>query len=244
MERNIFCFSKFFSGEVVAFMTDKTVDFQFDGSNSKLTDPQEKFLKQKAGFETKQFFHVKQIHGRRVVLARRNQRHIPCADASMTNYPGIALTVRTADCVPVFLFDKGSQAICLVHSGWRSAFKGIIPNVALRMRQKYRTNLRNLQVVLGPSIQECCCEVKKRFFKKFPLFVTERNNKFFLNLPGFIKKQFIQEGTLERNIFLSSFCTMCDLRFFSYRRDGLQAGRMLSVIMRKETSNKIKNSCP
>lgn len=235
---HLICFSDFFSSAIFAFTTDGAMDFHFDRSTPNLTNEQENFLKEQTGFVFKQVFHMKQIHGRRIVLARSHQKHIPLADASMTQHPGITLTVRTADCVPVFLFDTECQAICLVHAGWRSVLRGIIPQAVLRMRQKFQTDPKKLKVALGPSIQKCCCQVDKIFLKYFPVFVQEKSQKIFLDLPGFIREQFFQEGVFSRNMMLNPCCTACDHRFFSYRREGAQTGRMLSVMMIKDKKKK------
>lgn len=73
-------------------------------------------------------------------------------DAAMTNIPGILLTVQTADCVPVLLFDPARRAVAAFHAGWRGTLARIVERGVGTMRRQYGSDPANLIAAIGPSI--------------------------------------------------------------------------------------------
>ncbi|MGH9355473.1 MAG: laccase domain-containing protein, partial [Terriglobia bacterium] len=80
-------------------------------------------------------------------------------DALLTNEPGILLTVRAADCLPVVIADPKRRVIACVHAGWRGLLKRIVEKSVGEMRRIYGCEPRDLLAALGPSIRSCCYEV-------------------------------------------------------------------------------------
>jgi len=80
-------------------------------------------------------------------------------DALMTSEPGILLTIRTADCLPVLLVDKRLRAIAAIHAGWRGALARVIEKTVGEMRRAFGSRPADLLAVLGPAIGRCCYEV-------------------------------------------------------------------------------------
>ena len=69
----------------------------------------------------------------------------------------------------------------------------------------------------------------------FPKETIERDGKLFFDLIAANKRQLSHCGVLEKNILDCQRCTFCDTQYFSYRREGKDAGRMLSLIMLNPT---------
>lgn len=80
-------------------------------------------------------------------------------DVLLTNEPGILLTIRTADCLPVLIADTQLRVIAAVHAGWRGSLKRVVEKTVGEMRRVFGCQSRDLFAVLGPSIRGCCYEV-------------------------------------------------------------------------------------
>lgn len=226
-------FSDFFPPEVLAFYGDRSVDFTPDKISGRFNQPQIDFLVDHLGSFVSYVVTIRQVHGNRIVVADRHTSHGLEADGVITRQKGIPLTVRTADCLPVFLFDPGSRAIGLIHAGWKSTRERILVRAVEKMKEEFGVEPVNLKAAFGPVIGSCCYEVGKEFRDYFPEEVTEKEGHFFLDLPLINKRQLLASGVPGDHIFVSNSCTACDLNYFSYRREGEKAGRMISVIMLK-----------
>lgn len=178
----------------------------------------------------------KQVHGDSIIVADESylgKSHLinEEADAVMTNVPGLAIGVLTADCLPIFIYDKSNKAIAMLHCGWRPLSKGIISKSVKLMSKKFLTDPQSLIVVFGPSIKGCCYEVGKEMRDFFKDGFIKRNNSLYLDLCEPAKKELLDCGVREKNIFESRICTSCmNDEFFSYRREGVDAGRSLSLL--------------
>ncbi len=183
------------------------------------------------------FLH--QVHGNRIVRITKElaQTHIEPeeADGLITNVPHISLAIRTADCLPIFLYDPQNKAIGLVHAGWQGSHKKIAFKVVEEMEKYFHTDPSDLKIAFGPAIRPCCYEVGKEFKEYFPAETRrDLSGQFFLDLMRVNRHQLKSLGVKEENIFDSEECTCCNKDYFSYRRQGAKAGRMVSVIMLKE----------
>lgn len=233
---------RFLGPGVVAFTTTGTDDFTLKENQRGPTSRQKGFLRKSARFPFKHFPTFRQVHGRHVVLIDENSLlgsdYLGEADGAMTREENLPLLVRTADCLPVFLYDPEHRGIVLLHAGWRSSYKRIAGNTIYLMKKSWGTRPRDLKVVFGPAIQECCYQVGSEFRKYFPKDVARKGNSYFLDLPLSNRRQLIRAGVQGRNIFDGGLCTCCNPKFFSYRREGEKAGRMASVIMLKSAARK------
>jgi len=84
---------------------------------------------------------------------------LPEGDALLTDQPGIILSVRTADCLPVLLVDRHRKAVAAVHAGWRGALARIVEKAVGEMRRLFGSQPEDMLAALGPSIRVCCYEV-------------------------------------------------------------------------------------
>lgn len=156
-------------------------------------------------------------------------------DAFITDKPNLPLAVFSADCLSVFLYDPKTPAIGLAHAGWRSTQENIIAKTLRLMRDKFNTRAEDLYAGLGPSIRNCCYKVGAEFAGLFAYGLLKNNAHYYLDLAGINRKQLLDSGVRGINIFDSGICTSCqNEELFSYRREGKDCGRMMSVIMLKE----------
>ncbi len=239
---SILNFSRFFGREVIAFTATRGVDFTLKEGSAKPTSQQKGFLNKSAKSSFKHFPTFRQVHGRHVLLIKENSLYdsdyLGEADGAITNLPNLPLTVRTADCLPIFLYDPKHQGIALLHAGWRSSQKGIIANAVYLMKKSWGTKAKDLKVVFGPAIQECCYQVGSEFRKYFPKDVTKKGKNYFLDLPRVNRRQLTKMGIKRNNVFDCARCTCCDPKLFSFRREGEKAGRMASVMILKSKNLK------
>lgn len=162
-------------------------------------------------------------------------------DGLSTNQPGIPLVTFYADCVPVLILDPIKKAITAVHSGWKSTVKNITYEALMFMKDRYGSDMGDLQVAIGPSICTDCFEVGKEVYDMFvDKFVwckkyTEFNDgKYHIDLPGIIRQVLVDEGVPDNNITLSDICTKCNNDvFFSYRGDDRKTGSLAAIMMLK-----------
>ena len=149
-------------------------------------------------------------------------------DGLITDCNDIILCLQTADCLPIFLFDKLNHSKGLVHSGWRGTKDKIIQR-ALDIMFKRGSIASNIVVVIGAAIQKCCYQIGDElipFFDKSCIY--SKNNKKYLSLQEQILIDLSKLNIPFDNIYIDGKCTFTDTNLSSYRRDKDKAGRMLS----------------
>ena len=110
----------------------------------------------------------------------RIPRHddLPAGDALLTDQPGILLSVRAADCMPVLIVDPQHRAVAAIHAGWRGAWERILEKAVAEMRCVFGSRPADLLAAVGPSIHACCYEVGEEVVSAYcSRFV--RGEKFF-----------------------------------------------------------------
>ena len=186
----------------------------------------------------------KQVHGSVVRYIREidsgkgalSYAHaISDTDALITDKKNVPLSIFTADCLSVFLYDSKTPGIGLVHAGWRSSKENATVKAVQLMQEKFNAKVEDLYVGFGPAIRGCCFEVGGEFTDFFtPEYLIKRDGRYYLDLVGINKKQLLAQGLKDKNIFDSKICTSCrSEEFFSYRKEGIGCGRMISVMMLK-----------
>jgi len=158
-------------------------------------------------------------------------------DAVITALPGICIAVKTADCVPVLLYDPERKVIAAIHAGWRGTAQNIINKTIQKMAEEFGSNPADLIAGIGPSISPEVYEVGEDVYSRFdPAFCRETDpvikEKKLLNLWEANRQQLLRAGVPSGQIELARICTLSDQeRFFSARRDGAKTGRMGTGIM-------------
>ena len=226
-----------FTERVAIFFSDRSLDFALKEDQTNLTVPQRNYLTEQLGFPIPQVINIRQVHGDHVISVGgedlRGRNALPEADGIITNAVGVPIAVRTADCLPVFIFDPQKNCVGLVHAGWRGTHREIAMRTLQMMRKNFGTWFADLKVAFGPSIRSCCYEVGPEFKKYFPKEVVRKADRFYLDLPLINKRQLLKLGIKEKNICDCKICTCCERNFFSYRREKEKAGRMVSLMMLK-----------
>ncbi len=92
---------------------------------------------------------------------------LPAADGLMTAEPGVLLTIRIADCLPVLLVDPQRRVVAAVHAGWRGALDRVIEKAVGDMRRAFGSDPGKLIAALGPSIRACCYDVGDEVVEAF-----------------------------------------------------------------------------
>lgn len=178
------------------------------------------------------------------------------ADALITRRRGIALTMSTADCVPLLFYDPVTEAIGVAHAGWRGTARGIAAATVAAMSEQFGTRPADLLAGVGPSIGPCCYEVSEevrqlflgeRAFDELPtearfrqlvadaaVFETvelEGKSSLRLNLWETNRQQLLFAGLLPAHIELPDICTSCAKdRFFSHRAEQGRTGRFPAIL--------------
>jgi YfiH family protein len=155
-------------------------------------------------------------------------------DALVTQQKNVFLTVLTADCFPVFLFDPLSSTVSIIHAGWRGTQAGIIENVFYSLKNELKIGVKHLLAAIGPGLQSECFEVREgvsgQFDDRYLSSAAESREKY-LNLQQVILDKLLAQGVPKEQIEYSRECTRCSAeKFYSYRRQGKDSGRMMGII--------------
>jgi YfiH family protein len=177
---------------------------------------------------------AEQVHGASVAVI--GTQEVPAAvagaDALITALPGVALLIRTADCLPVFFADRARLVVGLAHTGWRGLAAGLLPRVISAIRRTAGTPADELRVAIGPGIRECCYEVGPEFEARFGPHVQLRSGRRTCDLAGEAVEQLHRCGVRPQHIRDTRVCTACDVgRWYSLRREGAATGRLTSMIL-------------
>ena len=222
----------FFTGSpIVAAISDSSLDFTPADFDAPLGPEHQAYLQTQTGRAISQVFWRKQIHGDDILVASHSSKGCPDADAYITNQINLPIAIRTADCVPVFMYDPIQHAIGLVHAGWQGTHKQIAAKTLQQMQDKFGSKCYDLKVALGPSIRACCYQVGEEFKEYFPDDVKERDGHLYADVVNTNRRQLVKAGVEEANIIDSGVCTCCSPNYFSFRRDAQQSGRMISLMM-------------
>ncbi len=188
----------------------------------------------------------RQVHGARVRVVTESHRGAGSGDPAtylastgglLTQRPGIALGVFTADCVPVLLHDPVTGWIGALHVGWRGAVAGIV-RAATHQLTQHGVDVRDVRVWLGPAICGRCfsfdsASQAKDLRRAFSgVAVRARAGGYTADLRAGIRQQFIRLGYRARSIDVSPTCTAENPALPSRRRDGPTHANTLSVITR------------
>src|SRR5258706_574661 len=116
----------------------------------------------------------------------------PKADAMVTDRPGIALGILTADCAPILLVDPQAQIIGAAHAGWNGALAGVVESV-LGAMERLGARPERIRATVGPCISQKAYEVGPEFEARF-LSADADNARFFVNSPRPDHWQFVLPG--------------------------------------------------
>ena len=161
------------------------------------------------GFSPVRFASAEQTHGNGVaVIFETTGERVPLVDALATSVRNLPLVIRCADCAAVFIADRRTPTIALVHSGKKGTIANIVGSTVSTMQQKFGTNPADCTSFISPSIGPCHYE---------------------MDIWSRLEQQLRLAGVSD--VHNPRVCTACHLdRYFSYRAEKGQTGRMFAVL--------------
>ncbi len=195
------------------------------------------------GISPDSYYDVWQVHSATVVSTdcpRPGNATLLKADAILTGKPGVALFMRFADCVPIFLYDPTRSVIGLVHAGWMGTVQKIARAAVQTMQREHRSQPRDILAAIGPSIgpdhyiigSDVIDKVRQAFQTDADTLLLERHGTVRLDLWG--ANRLILEESGVRQIELSEICTACHLEdWYSHRGEQGKTGRFGALLCLK-----------
>lgn len=182
---------------------------------------------------------TRQVHSNNIVYVNGN------CDGNVNFYDetdgligghGDVLVIKSADCLPVIVYDSVNARIAAVHSGWKGTANSIVKEAITKMLS-LGSKAADLKVYVGPHIQKTSFEVmddvKNVFEKNFSYedIIFKKDEKHYLiDLGQVVKCDALSLGVKEENIYVSNVDTVTDQRFNSYRRDKKDYGLMYTLV--------------
>ena len=199
------------------------------------------------GYRTERVVMSHQVHSDVVRLVTDgdcrglDHHEYPECDGLITNTPGIALVIFTADCTPILLHDPVTGAVGAVHAGWRGTAMDIAGKAAQKMAECFGCEPKNIHAAIGPNIGPCCFETHgevpeamvEQFGSAAEKWIHPQNDKFYVNLKEINRYALLRRGV--EQVEVSDQCTACEnSRFWSHRITGGNRGSQGAVIVCKE----------
>ncbi len=202
------------------------------------------------GFTPEDVINARQIHSDIVVRVGAEHRgtltqkdvSLVC-DALVTNEPGLALFVSTADCTPILLHDPVTGAVGATHAGWRGTASAIAARTVEAMTAHFGCDPKNICAAIGPNAGVCHFEtdadvpeaMRNAFGNSVDPFIHAKGDKYYVNLKEINALILRRAGVC--NITVSEHCTMCQpQRFWSHRITRGQRGAQGAIIVCKEVT--------
>ncbi len=185
---------------------------------------------------------IHQVHSAKaVIVTRRWPSDAPKADAMVSATPGMALSIRTADCAPILFADPKAGVVGAAHAGWRGALDGII-GATITTMQDMGAETDNIHAAIGPCIAQTSYEVGPEFLQTFTqadathehFFMRGKADRWHFDLKAFCQFRLRHAGVNTVETLPQDTCAD-ENDFFSYRRATLRGesdyGRNISVIL-------------
>ena len=198
------------------------------------------------GFDPKNAVLTHQTHTNIVVAVDHTHKgaglyapELPDCDGLVTNTPGLALVVFTADCTPILLHDPVTGAVGAVHAGWKGTAAAIAQKAVEAMVLNYGCKPENIRAAIGPNIKQCCFEtdwdVPQAMLDALgdgaKPYITQRDDKYHLDLTA-INAEFLHRAGV-KEIETASDCTRCNPEtYWSARITGNRRGSQGAIIVR------------
>ena len=200
------------------------------------------------GFDPQKAVLSRQVHSN-IVLPVGEQnwgaglyaQPLPDCDGLVTNTPGTALVVFTADCTPILLWDPVTGAVGAAHAGWRGTASGIAAKTVEAMGARFGSRPEDIRAAIGPNIGACHFEtgadvpraLLEAFGPDMNAFIRPRGEKYYVDLKA-VNAWVLRRAGVNK-IDISGDCTVCQShRFWSHRVTQGQRGSQGAVIVCRE----------
>ena len=197
------------------------------------------------GFDPQKAVLSRQVHSN-IVLPVGEQnwgaglyaQPLPDCDGLVTNTPGTALVVFTADCTPILLWDPVTGAVGAAHAGWRGTASGIAAKTVEAMGACFGSRPEDIRAAIGPNIGACHFEtgadvpraLLEAFGPDMNAFIRPRGEKYYVDLKA-VNAWVLRRAGVNK-IDISGDCTVCQShRFWSHRVTQGRRGSQGAVIV-------------
>ena len=199
------------------------------------------------GFRLEDIIATRQTHSDIVRVVTRADhrgpfhRDYPECDGLVTNEPGLALLIYTADCTPLLFHDPVTGTVGAAHAGWRGTVAGIGAKVVEAMVEHFGCDPGNIRAAIGPNIGGCCFEtdadvpqaILAAYGPEAEQYIRPVGPKYYVNLKEINALSLRRAGVAR--IDISDDCTACQpSRFWSHRVTQGRRGSQGAVIVCKE----------
>ena len=161
------------------------------------------------------------------------------ADAFITNEPDLPLTVFSADCGIILLYDPVRRGVGAVHAGWRGCAGGILEKAVQAMADAFHSDPHDLLAAIGPCIGQCCFETDRDVPEAMLAalgtdaepYIQWKSPKYHVDLAGLNRQWLLRAGLVPEHIDVCGLCTACrpDL-FWSHQKMGSARGAQVAMI--------------
>lgn len=203
------------------------------GNCSRPNDRNVRNFLNKLNLSNQNLIMMEQVHGDKIDWVKEKKTTvIKGVDALISQNKSVILGVKSADCLPILVASPAAGLLGAIHAGWRGLLKRLPQKVIQEFQKHVATD--TIQVVIGPSIKDCCYNISKQRADKFRREFTEKNfikkkqQKVYLDLPAVAVQQLHKVGLPGKNIQTSDTCTACSQQYYSYRAG--DRGNNLSII--------------
>jgi len=201
------------------------------------------------GFQLEDLALPRQVHSDNVLWMHEAGRP-EATDAVITDQPGLPVCVKTADCIPVLLYDTRQRIVAAVHAGWRGTVSRIVQKT---VRQMHPLDPKDLHAIIGPGISlqqfEVGDEVYDAFFaagfpmeriaRRFPYKALPQRGSgegAAWHIDLWDANRFLLQELGVDDIFVEGTCTRTSEDFYSARRETINTGRNYNGIVIKMKS--------
>ena len=194
----------------------------YDLTHNEVRKAEKRILSRITGVENPKIIMLDQVHGNRILhVVNIPSKDLPSsgeADGLITPIKGLVLVIRTADCVPVFLYDPVSEVLAAAHSGWKGTMLNIAGKCVRDMVYIYGSNPSEIRAYILPSIGPESYEVSDDVACHFPEHTIKSDEKLYVNLWGAVEGSLEKAGISRKNMFNTQICNRKNhTGFFSHR---------------------------
>ena len=240
------CFTTRFGGVSTGPLASMNLALKLDETEENIVKNYE-ILGNALGFSIDDLVLTRQTHSCFVRVVGREDchgcfiRNYPACDGLVTNTPGLALTIFTADCTPLLFHDPVTGAVGAAHAGWRGTAAKIGARVVEAMAASFGSRPEDIRAAIGPNIGYCHFETDAdvpeamiaAYGEEATTFMEKRGEKYFLDLKAVNALCLRRAGVA--HIEISTECTMCSPhRFWSHRVTKGIRGSQGAIIVCKE----------
>lgn len=164
----------------------------------------------------------------------REPGHLQGVDAIYTNVPNLYISLSTADCFSLVLYDRRHQAVGIAHCGWRGIAGRLEEKLLQAMITDFGTESPDVLAVIGPGIQACCYfqhddGLRNAFadYSNLALIKEQQDGTYSIDIALVLRANLASLGITA--LVDTKLCTGCNHDFYSARREGFATGRLLNL---------------